>query len=108
MSVQPTASSAALATAPGGQCALSGTVTFETVEGLWKQSARLLASAAAGGEVTLDLAGVQRVDSAGLALLVDWKGQLLARGSRLRFAAVPPRLLAIARISDAEFLLTEA
>jgi phospholipid transport system transporter-binding protein len=99
---------AELITEPGGACALRGAVTFDTVQKLWRESARLLAVAGKGKDLTLDLSGVVGVDSAGLALLVDWKGQAQAIGSHLRFAAVPPRLLAIARISDAESLLLEA
>lgn len=96
---------AQLSTAADGACALRGAVTFDTVQRLWRQSARLLASAGEGGRITLDLGGVERVDSAGLALLVHWKGQAQARGQALAFAAIPPRLVAIARISEAESLL---
>jgi phospholipid transport system transporter-binding protein len=101
----PNATAGELTTASGGACALRGAVTFDTVQRLWKQSSRLLGSVAAGGAITLDLSGVEHVDSAGLALLVDWKSQAIAQGSQLLFQAVPPRLTAIARISDAEPLL---
>ena len=103
MASTPTAE---LSSSPGGAWALRGELTFDTVPALWRESARLLAGAVTDGRVTLDLAGVARTDSAGLALLVAWQGQALAAGHRLHFEGIPERLLAIARISDAESLLT--
>ena len=49
-------------------------------------------------EVLVDLCEVTRMDSAGLALLVDWQGQ--ARGCRtaLRFRNLPAGIAAIAEV----------
>lgn len=49
-------------------------------------------------EVLVDLCDVTRMDSAGLALLVDWQGQ--ARGCRtaLRFRNLPAGIAAIAEV----------
>jgi len=86
---------------------LRGTLTFDTVPLLWRDSARLLAGGKLGG-ATVNLAGVERADSAGLALLVAWLAQAAVAGQRLAYEAIPERLLAIARISEVESLLSQA
>jgi phospholipid transport system transporter-binding protein len=86
---------------------LRGALDFETVPRLWRDSGQWLAAVPAGTAVTLDLAGVEQVDSAGLALLIAWKAQAQSAGVGLQYTSIPPRLLAIARISDAEALLQE-
>jgi phospholipid transport system transporter-binding protein len=85
-----------------GRCALSGALTFETApwlwqqlrEGSWLQKAR-----------EADLSGITDADSAGLALLVAWRAAACAAGGVLRFHSPPLRLLALARITEAESLL---
>ncbi|MDX1824099.1 MAG: STAS domain-containing protein [Thiohalomonadales bacterium] len=53
-----------------------------------------------GSEAHIDLAGVTRTDSAGLALLVEWLRQARVREIRLQFHNLPSQLRDIARISD--------
>jgi phospholipid transport system transporter-binding protein len=55
---------------------------------------------AKGSVAHVDLAGVTRTDSAGLALLVEWLRQARAREIRLQFHNLPSQLRDIARISD--------
>jgi len=93
-----------LNTAPEGPWSLSGALTFDTVAQLWLQGRPLLATAASA-TTEVDLAGVDRVDSAGLALLVAWQAQVQAAGGVLRYLSIPERLRAIARISEAEAFL---
>jgi phospholipid transport system transporter-binding protein len=94
----------ALAAAPRG-FELSGELTLAQV-GPWRERGRkLLAGAAAGGTLRMGLGGVTRVDSAGLALLVDWLAWARAARCTLAFEAVPPALLALARLSDLEDLI---
>jgi phospholipid transport system transporter-binding protein len=54
---------------------------------------------------TIDLSGVTAGDSAGLAVLVEWMSAAGERGASVRYEAVPPQIVAIARISDLEELL---
>jgi phospholipid transport system transporter-binding protein len=61
---------------------------------------------AASGTLTLDLGAVPEVDSAGLALLVDWLASARARGCQLRYVKPGKTLLALARLSEVEPLLT--
>jgi phospholipid transport system transporter-binding protein len=58
------------------------------------------------GSCTIDLSKVTEADSAGLAVLVEWLTTARARQSQLRYEAIPAQLLAIARISDLDELLT--
>lgn len=57
------------------------------------------------GVQRLDLAGVGRVDSAGLALLVNWQTRLAAAQGRLELVEVPDGLVRLARISSVDTLL---
>jgi phospholipid transport system transporter-binding protein len=93
-----------LSAAPGGPWSLTGALTFDTVSQLWLQGGPLL-TAAAAATTEVDLAGVERVDSAGLALLVAWQAQVQAAGGVLCYRSMPERLRAIARISEAEAFL---
>ena len=49
----------------------------------------------------LDLGGIERIDSAGLAVIIDWKRQ----HPWLKFGRVPPQLKSLARLSDVDELL---
>ena len=56
-------------------------------------------------DVTVDLSGLARDDSATLGVLLIWAAAAAVRGVRLRFANVPQGLLALAHLCDAEPLL---
>jgi phospholipid transport system transporter-binding protein len=61
--------------------------------------------AGAGSEVTVDLAGLARSDSATLGVLLIWSARAALRRVRLRFSNVPAGLRALAHLCDAEPLL---
>lgn len=85
-----------------GRWALSGDLLFEN-------SARLLAQGelAFGREAQaeIDLSDVGRVDSAGLALLLEWSVAARAGGRAVIYRNPPPVLGALAGISDVAGLL---
>ena len=83
---------------------LQAPLRFSTVAGLRGQGLALIDAAAA--ELTLDLSGVSASDSAGLALLVDWLARARAAHKTLRYVRPPEALLALARLSDVETLIT--
>jgi phospholipid transport system transporter-binding protein len=91
-----------LAAAAPGRFELSGDVGFA-------DAARLLAAgdAAFAGltRVDVDLARVGRVDSAGLALLLEWVLAARAAGRVLSYRNVPPAVASLAGISDVSELL---
>jgi phospholipid transport system transporter-binding protein len=60
----------------------------------------LLAALPASGSLAVDLAGVSRSDSAGLAALVEWQAQARRRGVHLRLSGAADDLRALARLSD--------
>ena len=56
-------------------------------------------------ELTVDLAGLKRSDSATLGVLLIWAAAAAFRRVRLRFTNVPTGLKALAHLCDAEPLL---
>ena len=56
---------------------------------------------------TIDLSRVTEADSAGLAVLVEWLATSRSRGTVIRYEGIPAQILAVARISDLESLLTD-
>ncbi|MDJ0906118.1 MAG: STAS domain-containing protein [Woeseiaceae bacterium] len=85
-----------------GRFALQGAMSFTTAQNILKQSERAFAR---HGALEIDLAGVGKADSAGLALIIEWKSQASARGADIRFRNVPESLLAIARTSEVQDLI---
>jgi phospholipid transport system transporter-binding protein len=57
------------------------------------------------GDIAVDVSGLQKIDSATLALLLAWAAQAAQRGRNLRLSAVPADLAALAHLCDAESLL---
>jgi len=79
-----------------GALRLAGPLTFDTVTALSKSG---YPEQTASGDVVVDLSGVTDVDSAGLALLVDWVSRAKHNNESIRFDHVPPRLDQLARIA---------
>ncbi len=86
-----------------GRIRVSGDLTFATATALWKASRRLLTSIP--GEITIDLAGIRRADSAGLALLVEWLRLAQRQNKRLTLTNLPNQLLAMAKTYNLNPLL---
>jgi phospholipid transport system transporter-binding protein len=85
-----------------GRSRLTGPLTFDTVPQLLQQKPQLFAD---GGTVELDLAGVERSDSAGLALLVSWVRQARQHGGAITFLNVPDQLIGLAKVGGVEQIL---
>jgi len=84
---------------------LEAALTFATVAMLRKPGLALIAGA--GGGLTFDLEAVPAVDSAGLALLIDWLASARARSCELHYAKPAQTLLSLARLSEVEPLLSQ-
>lgn len=69
---------------------LSGPITLNTVTPLLARGRELLPRLP--DETTLDLAGVTRIDSAGVAMLLEFWRLRSRGGARLEFAAIPEEL----------------
>jgi phospholipid transport system transporter-binding protein len=59
-----------------------------------------------GATCTIDLSKVTEADSAGLAVLVEWMATAKSRGTVIHYQGIPAQILAVARISELESLLT--
>lgn len=81
---------------------VSGELVFATVPAIAKETETLFVNTK---ELVIDLSGVTRVDSAALALLVEWLANAEKRQKTLNFKNVPPKLIAIARVSNLEEVL---
>lgn len=95
-------SNARLERLDAGRSALFGPLTFDTVPQLFQQGRQLFNDGAA---VVLDLAGVERSDSAGLALLVGWMRLARQQKGSITFGNVPAQLVGLARVGGVEALL---
>lgn len=58
--------------------------------------------------ITVDCAGVTEADSAGLAVLIEWRRWAHKHGRHLRFENLPAKITAIARLSEVSELLADA
>ena len=92
-----------LETAGDGRAILAGPLTFETVARLF----RALEKSAPGEPPPeqIDLAGVTTIDSAGLALLLEWQSRARTAGRELTVRNAPGGLLRLARLCEATDLL---
>lgn len=61
--------------------------------------------AIAGGDFSFDLAAVAEVDTAAIALLLEWQRQAMARGGRLALSGVPADIASLARLYGVDGLL---
>ena len=82
--------------APEEVLALTGDLSFETLPGVLSQSAEYAARPDLPARLIIDFSGVGNVDSAAVALLLEWRRTALSRGKTLEFANLPANLLALA------------
>jgi phospholipid transport system transporter-binding protein len=85
-----------------GRFRVSGVLDFASVGALETASRPLLAAAP---DAVVDLAGVERANSAALVLLIEWLAQAQRTNRRIRFAGLPRSVLEIAEVSNVTRLL---
>jgi len=85
-----------------GHFAVSGDLSFETANKVLRASEAVFRR---HSSLDIDLSGVDKADSAGLALLIEWKAQAAQRKATIRFTGLPESLLGIARVSEVDDLL---
>ncbi|MDX1453928.1 MAG: STAS domain-containing protein [Gammaproteobacteria bacterium] len=83
---------------------LAGPMTLETAAGLRVEGDDWL-QAEAGAVRTLDLGKVTAVDSAAIALLLEWQRLARQRSLQLDVVNAPDRIRKIASISDLEAMI---
>ena len=95
--------SRAAITGEGARLQLSGVLDHANVPALREQGRALIGQG--GGPLVLDCAGIERSNSAGLALLLAWLRDAQVAGRPLTIAGLPSELRQIAEVSDALELL---
>ena len=88
----------------GGRFELSGEMTFATAEDILRESEELFENHT---RITVDLSGVTRADSAGLALLLEWVTWAIHTVREIQFLEMPERIMAIAKTTEVDHLLNK-
>ena len=86
-----------------GHFALNGEMTFETAERILVVSEEPFEQHT---RIEVDLGGITRADSAGLALLLEWITWANHTVREIRYKEMPERVLAIAKTTEVDPLLT--
>lgn len=86
-----------------GRFALSGAITFDTVEDILRASEEPFEEHT---QLEIDLSGVTDSDSAGLALLLEWVTWANHSVREISFTRVPEKIQAIAKTTEVEPLLS--
>jgi phospholipid transport system transporter-binding protein len=86
-----------------GSWLLQGELGFQSVSDVLQYTSTRIQGEA---RLEVDLAGVTRADSAGLALLVEWLREAENAGNEIVFVNVPDQLLSIARVCGLDEILS--
>lgn len=85
-----------------GSFRVEGELNFASVPGLYERAIDLFADCP---KIALDLSGVTRANSAGLALLLEWQGRARRAGLPFTLRNLPAELVNLAHISELEEVL---
>jgi len=85
-----------------GSFALTGSLSFKNVTALRSQGIDLFSEA---DTLVVDLSDVQRSDSAGVALLVEWMRFARSQDKTISYLNIPQQMLAIVRASSLDSIL---
>jgi len=92
-----------LAQTDDGRVHLTGELSFQTVPGFFAANQDIFDND--NDELYIDLDGITRADSAGIALLIEWQRQAFSKKKTISFHNIPTQLLSIARLSGVETIL---
>lgn len=88
-----------------GRITVHGELTFATAREA-RQIGVLVLESSRADRIVIDCSGVARADSAGLAVLLDWLAWGRRHSRSVSLINLPAALVAIARISEVDKLLT--
>ena len=88
-----------------GRVVVTGELTFGSAREARQLGLGVLESSRAE-RIVVDCAGVTKADSAGLAVLLDWLAWGRRKSRMISLERLPPSLMAIARISEVDELLS--
>lgn len=86
-----------------GSVQISGEMTFESTPDMYRELESRMQSK--GSHLTIDLLNVDRADSSGLALLLEWQATANQHQRQLHITNAPENLLSLARLCEADTLL---
>ena len=86
-----------------GRLQLTGELNFKTVPPLAVNSKNLFDN---NNHLNVDLDGVSRADSAGVALLIEWQRRAKKQNKSISFQNIPSQMLSIAKLSGVDELLS--
>lgn len=86
-----------------GHANFTGALTFKSTPGLYSETEKLFHPSAPVSSI--DLSGVTSVDSAGLALLLEWQATQRPVSRSLHIINAPSALMSLALLCDAVELL---
>ena len=86
-----------------GNFEVSGDMSFETAEQILVVSQRVFAQ---HENVRIDMSAVEKADSAGLALLLEWMSWEKQGVAKFNFVAIPTSVLAIAHTAELKDLVS--
>jgi phospholipid transport system transporter-binding protein len=86
----------------GDTLRIQGELDFASVADLWAATEALFAD---GPPAQIDLNGVNHANSAGVALLVAWLGQVQRHRRTVVFVNVPAQMRAIIEVADLDTVL---
>lgn len=86
----------------GDTLRVQGDLDFDSVVALWDMTESLFAT---DPPTRIDLRGVSRANSAGVALLVAWLGRVQRRQQTVAFINVPAQMRAIIEVADLDTVL---
>ncbi|MBM4191678.1 MAG: STAS domain-containing protein [Gammaproteobacteria bacterium] len=90
----------------GSLCHLiHGELTFATAYVAYSEGVRRLTNLDQGARCEFDCRGITNADSAGLSVLIEWKGEAARRGVSLVYFGLPSVIGRLARISEVDTLL---
>lgn len=90
-----------------GRVTVTGELTFATARDA-RQLGVLVLESSRAQSLIIDCSGVTRADSAGLAVLLDWLAWARRKSRPVSLENLPASLVAIAKISEVDGLLTAA
>lgn len=88
--------------ADDGTVSLSGELSFDSVPGIYQELKNRFQGS--GDALRVDLGGIVRADSAGLALLLEWQAMANGHQRQLEIQNAPDDLVQLAKLCEADKL----